>query len=146
MNMTTQFPCTCGGCRNYAPHVSRAYYQGEHYLSSVTDGPFFSADAMRFFRTRISHVALLNKPGAQYAPEDSGIAVILSNKRESDAPREYELVTICKWGHISREWDDANYQIRKYDTLRDARRALSTTGYPMGCQCHGCVLDREGRG
>ena len=143
MNTETEkkvtFSCTCNGCRRILPQVTRAYHQGEHYLDSVTEGHFFSPDTMRFFRSRISHVALLKEAGES----DEGVAVILSNKRDSDTPREYELVTICKWGHITREHE--YYSIKHYDSLRQARKALAAATYPTGCTCHGCTLDLSER-
>lgn len=139
MNTETEkkitFACTCNGCRRDLPMVSRAYHQGDWYLNSVTEGHFFSPDTMRWFRSRIAHVALLKEPGGS----DEGLAVIVSNKRDS-APREYELVTICKWGYITREHE--NYSIKHYDSLRQARKALAAAVYPIACGCHGCTIDR----
>jgi hypothetical protein len=139
MNTETEkkitFLCACNGCRRDLPIVTRAYHQGEHYLNSVTEGHFFSPDTMRWFRSRISHIALLQEPRGS----DQGLAVIVSNKRDS-APREYELVTICKWGYITREHE--GYSILHYDTLRQARKALSSAVYPTACACHGCTIDR----
>lgn len=134
----TPYPCTCNGCRRQLPQVSRAYYQGEWYLDSVVEGPFFSPDTMRVFKSRISHIALLKEPGLE-GIDDSGLAVILSNKRDSDTPREYELVRICKWGSITREYD--SHRVKRYDTLRQARKALEGAEYPTACTCHGCNLD-----
>lgn len=138
MNTETEkkvtFPCTCNGCRRLLPQVTRAYHQGEWHLNSVTEGHFFSPDTMRWFKSRIAHISLLQEPGGS----DQGLAVIVSNKRDS-APREYELVTICKWGHITREHE--SYSIKRYDTLRQARKALASAVYPTGCACHGCTLD-----
>jgi len=136
----TPYPCTCNGCRRQLPQVSRAYYNGEWYLDSVVEGPFFSSDTMRWFKSRISHIALLKEPGLENI-DDSGLAVILSNKRDSDTPREYELVRICKWGHITREYD--NYTVMHYNTLRQARKALAAAVYPTACACHGCTIDRD---
>ena len=139
MNTETEkkitFACTCNGCRRDLPMVSRAYHQGDWYLNSVTEGHFFSPDTMRWFRSRIAHVALLKEPSGS----DEGLAVIVSNKRDS-APREYELVTICKWGYITREHE--NYSIKHYDSLRQARKALAAAVYPTACGCHGCTIDR----
>lgn len=93
---------------------------------------------MRVFKSRISHIALLKEQGLE-GLDDSGLAVILSNKRDSATPREYELVRICKWGSITREYD--SYTVKHYDTLRQARKALEGAEYPTACTCHGCSLD-----
>jgi hypothetical protein len=135
---TPKFSCGCNGCRRYPRNVAQAYYGGEGYLSSVTNGHFFSYETMRWFRSRISQISLLSNPLSDDSRRQ-GIAVILSNKRDAATPREYELVTVCQWGEITRQHADSG-GILHYENLRQARKALGKAEYPA-CTCHGCMLD-----
>jgi hypothetical protein len=76
-----------------------------------------------------------------------GLSVIVSSKYGIDgAERYYEIVTICPYGDVNREWQDVSGEpIRKYKSLKVARIAWGLSSIFSSCSCHGCQLDRAGR-
>jgi hypothetical protein len=136
------FPCSCNGCRNYPTRPAEIWHESQ--IASKAQGYFFSKDTMKFFNSRIADF----KPvGISPSGVDS-LMVIVSNKRDND-PRDYEIVTLCPYGELGREWatDSEGDPITKYDTLNKARRSArwNCTIAAQICDCHGCQLDKAGR-
>jgi len=142
-NETTKlsFPCTCNGCRNYPTRPAEIWHESQ--IASKAQGYFFSKDTMKFFNSRIVDF----KPVGIASRADS-LMVIVSNKRDDDA-RTYEIVTLCPYGEIGREWvkDSDGAPIINYPTLNKARKSArwNCTIDPQICDCHGCQLDKAGR-
>ena len=135
------FPCTCNGCRNYLTRPAEIWHESQ--IASKAQGYFFTPDTMRFFKSRIADF----KPVA-ISPRADSLMVIVSNKRDDD-PRYYEIVTLCPYGELGREWarDDEGTLITQYETLTKARKSARwNCGIAAQiCDCHGCQLDKAGR-
>jgi len=99
---------------------------------------------MRFFKSRIADF----KPVGISPRRIDSLMVIVSNKRDDD-PRYYEIVTLCPYGELAREWakDSDGSPITSYESLNKARKSArwNCTIAPQLCDCHGCQLDRAGR-
>jgi hypothetical protein len=99
---------------------------------------------MRFFKSRIADF----KPVGISPRGVDSLMVIVSNKRDDD-PRYYEIVTLCPYGEIGREWatDSDGSPITQYESLNKARKSArwNCTIAPQLCDCHGCQLDKAGR-
>lgn len=112
-------------------------------IASKAQGYYFSRDTMRFFNSRIADF----KPVGISARADS-LMVIVSSKRGDDA-RDYEIVTLCPYGELGREWlkDSEGAPIAHYESLRAARKSArwNCTIAAQICDCHGCTLDKAGR-
>lgn len=135
------FPCTCNGCRNYPTRPSEVWHA--HQIASKAQGYFFTPDTMRFFKSRIVDF----KPVGISSRADS-LMVIVSNKQDNN-PRYYEIVTLCPYGELGREWvkDSDGSPIAQYASLRQARKSArwNCSIAPQICDCHGCQLDKAGR-
>jgi hypothetical protein len=135
------FPCTCNGCRNYPTRPAEIWHESQ--IAGKAQGYFFTPDTMRFFKSRIADF----KPVGISSRADS-LMVIVSNKRDDD-PRYYEIVTLCPYGELAREWarDDEGTLITQYATLAKARKSArwSCSIAAQICDCHGCQLDKAGR-
>ena len=134
------FKCTCNGCRGYSPRVAEIYHISQ--LSSKVDGHYFSPATMQFFSSRLGNWRRLDNPAAPAGVDKlDGIAVIVSSRYGYEgAQREYELITVCGYGSITRQ--DKAGVLDKYPTSRAANKALDAATYPGECSCHGCQLDR----
>jgi hypothetical protein len=134
------FKCTCNGCRGYSPRVSEIY--DIRQLSSKVDGHYFSPANMKFFNSRLGNWRRLDNPAAPAGVDKlDGIAVIVSSRYGYEgATREYELITVCGYGSITRQ--DKAGVLDKYPNSRAANKALDVATYPGECSCHGCQLDR----
>lgn len=87
----------------------------------------------------------MSNPASEESRRD-GLAVVVSSRGDfAGAAREYELIRICAYGAIQRDYDVMHAGLVKYDSSRAANKALAAAVYPSGCDCHGCVLDRQGR-
>jgi hypothetical protein len=147
--MTTQketqaklsFPCSCNGCRNYPTRPAEVWHESQ--IASKAQGYFFTPETMRFFKSRIADF----KPVSISSRADS-LMVIVSNKRDDD-PRYYEIVTLCPYGELGREWatDSTGSPITQYETLNKARKSArwNCSIAAQICDCHGCQLDKAGR-
>lgn len=137
----TVYPCTCNGCRNYPTRPAEIWHESQ--IASKAQGYFFSKDTMKFFNSRIADF----KPVKISARADS-LMVIVSNKRGDDV-RDYEIVMLCPYGELGREWvkDSNGSPITHYPSLAKARKSArwNCTITPQVCDCHGCTLDKEGR-
>ena len=136
------FPCSCNGCRNYPTRPAEIWHESQ--IASKAQGYYFTKDTMRFFNSRIADF----KPvGISSCGVDS-LMVIVSSKRDDDA-RTYEIVTLCPYGEIGREWvqDSDGAPITNYPSLNKARRSArwNCSIAPQLCDCHGCQLDKAGR-
>jgi hypothetical protein len=135
------FPCTCNGCRNVPTRPAEIWHESQ--IASKATGYFFSRDTMRFFKSRIADF----KP-VSITPRADSLMVIVSNKRDDD-PRYYEIVTLCPYGELAREWikDSDGSPIASYASLRAARKSArwNCTIAAQICDCHGCQLDKAGR-
>jgi hypothetical protein len=136
------FPCSCNGCRNYPTRPAEIWHESQ--IASKAQGYYFSKDTMRFFNSRIADF----KPvGISSCGVDS-LMVIVSSKRDDDA-RTYEIVTLCPYGEIGREWvqDSDGAPITNYSSLAKARKSArwNCTIAAQLCDCHGCQLDKAGR-
>ena len=136
------FACSCNGCRNYPTRPAEIWHQDQ--IASKAQGYFFTKETMRFFNSRIADF----KPVGISPRGVDSLMVIVSNKRDND-PRYYEIVTLCPYGELGREW--ATYSsgepVTYYETLSKARRSArwNCTIAPQVCDCHGCQLDKAGR-
>jgi hypothetical protein len=135
------FPCSCNGCRNYPTRPAEVW--NEHQIAGKAQGYFFTRETMRFFNSRIADF----KPVGISSRADS-LMVIVSNKRDND-PRYYEIVTLCPYGELGREWatDSTGAPITQYETLNKARKSArwNCSIAAQICDCHGCQLDKAGR-
>jgi hypothetical protein len=141
MTTATTFACTCNGCRNYPTRPAEIWHERE--IASKAQGYYFSRDTMKFFNSRIADF----KP-VGISPRADSLMVIVSSKRGDDA-RDYEIVTLCPYGELGREWvkDSEGAPITHYPSLRVARKSArwNCTIAPQLCECHGCTLDKAGR-
>ena len=141
MTTALKFDCTCNGCRNYPTRPAEIWHESQ--IASKAQGYYFSRDTMKFFNSRIADF----KP-VGISPRADSLMVIVSNKRGDDA-RDYEIVTICPYGELAREWvkDSDSAPIAHYESLRAARRSArwNCTVAAQICECHGCQLDKAGR-
>jgi hypothetical protein len=98
---------------------------------------------MKFFNSRIADF----KP-VGISPRADSLMVIVSSKR-GDSARDYEIVTLCPYGELGREWvqDSDGAPITHYPTLKAARKSArwNCTIAAQICDCHGCALDKAGR-
>jgi hypothetical protein len=136
------FPCSCNGCRNYPTRPAEIWHESQ--IASKAQGYFFTKDTMKFFNSRIADF----KPvGISPCGVDS-LMVIVSNKRD-EGPRYYEIVTLCPYGELGREWakDSDGSPITQYETLNKARKSPRWMCQIAAqiCDCHGCQLDKAGR-
>jgi hypothetical protein len=145
--MTTQkettklsFPCTCNGCRNYPTRPAEIWHESQ--IVSRAQGYFFSKDTMKFFNSRIADF----KPVGISSSGVDSLMVIVSSRRDND-PRYYEIITLCPYGEIGREWASDGEPITNYETLNKARKSArwNCTIAAQICDCHGCQLDKAGR-
>jgi hypothetical protein len=135
------FPCSCNGCRNYPTRPAEIWHESQ--IASKAQGYFFTKETMRFFNSRIADF----KPVGISPRGVDSLMVIVSNKRDND-PRYYEIVTLCPYGELGREWVTVGGSpIASYATLREARKSArwNCTIAPQLCECHGCQLDKAGR-
>ena len=136
------FPCSCNGCRNYPTRPAEIWHESQ--IASKAQGYFFTPDTMRFFKSRIADF----KPVGISPRGVDSLMVIVSNKRDDD-PRYYEIITLCPYGEIGREWatDNTGAPITQYASLSKARKSArwNCTIAPQLCDCHGCQLDKAGR-
>jgi hypothetical protein len=129
------FPCSCNGCRNYPTRPAEIWHESQ--IASKAQGYFFTRDTMKFFKSRIADF----KP-VGISPRADSLMVIVSNKRDDD-PRYYEIVTLCPYGELGREWNN----LTQYESLNKARKSArwNCTIAAQICDCHGCQLDKAGR-
>jgi hypothetical protein len=136
------FPCSCNGCRNYPTRPGEIWHESQ--IASKAQGYFFTRDTMRFFNSRIADF----KPVRISSCGVDSLMVIVSNKRDED-PRYYEIITLCPYGELGREWvrDNEDTLITQYSSLVQARKSArwNCTIAPQLCDCHGCQLDKAGR-
>jgi hypothetical protein len=136
------FPCSCNGCRNYPTRPGEIWHESQ--IASKAQGYFFTPETMRFFKSRIADF----KPVGISPRGIDSLMVIVSNKRDDD-PRYYEIVTLCPYGELGREWatDSDGSPITSYETLNKARKSArwNCSIAAQICDCHGCQLDRAGR-
>ena len=136
-----RFDCTCNGCRNYPTRPAEIWHESQ--IAGKAQGYYFTPDTMRSFKSRIADF----KP-VGISPRAKSLMVIVSSKGWDDA-RVYEIVTLCPYGELGREWNkDADGEpITHYETLAKARKSArwNCTIEPQICDCHGCQLDKAGR-
>lgn len=137
----TVYPCSCNGCRNYPTMPAQIWHESQ--IASKAQGYYFSKDTMKFFNSRIADFKAV-----KISSRADSLMVIVSS-RHGDLARDYEIVTLCPYGELSREWlrDGSGTPIERYDSLRAARKSArwNCSIAPQICDCHGCSLDREGR-
>jgi hypothetical protein len=135
------FACSCNGCRNYPTRPAEIWHESQ--IASKAQGYYFSRDTMRFFSSRIADF----KP-VSISPRCDSLMVIVSSKH-GDSARDYEIVTLCPYGELAREWaqDSDGVPVNQYESLRAARKSArwNSTIAPQICDCHGCQLDQTGR-
>ena len=140
-----RFDCTCQGCRNYPTRPAEIWHESQ-IAGKEREGYFFTRESMRLFSSRVSDF----KPVGISASGIASLMVIVSSRYGIEgAGRYYEVLTMCPFGKVSREWDDTNAQepLVKYASLAKARKSALWTGQaprPI-CSCHGCQLDEAGR-
>lgn len=135
------YPCTCNGCRNYPTRPAEIWHESQ--IASKAQGYYFSRDTMKFFNSRVADF----KP-VGISPRADSLMVIVSSKHGDNA-RDYEIVTLCPYGELAREWviDSDGSPVNYYESLRAARKSArwNCTIAPQLCDCHGCTLDKAGR-
>jgi hypothetical protein len=136
------FACTCNGCLNYPTRPAEIWHQSQ--IASKAAGYYFTRDTMRAFGSRLADW----KP-VGISPRADSLMVIVSSKRYLDQPRDYEIVTLCPYGELGREWvkDSEGAPIEHYASLYKARKSArwNCTIAAQICDCHGCQLDKAGR-
>jgi len=136
-----KYECTCNGCRNYPTRPAEIWHESQ--IASKAQGYYFSRDTMKFFNSRIADF----KPVGISSRADS-LMVIVSSKHGDNA-RDYEIVTLCPYGELAREWlkDSDGSPIAHYPSLKAARKSArwNCTIAAQLCDCHGCALDKAGR-
>jgi hypothetical protein len=142
------FACSCNGCRNYPTRPGQIWHESQ--IANRCNGYYFSRDTMKMFSSRISDFKAIGvNPGMNGKQGELSLMVIVSSRYDIEgAARYYEIVTICPFGEVSREWDSNNEDpILKYPSLAKARASRRWMGNiaAMVCNCHGCQLDRAGR-
>jgi hypothetical protein len=141
MTNAIKYECSCNGCRNYPTRPAEIWHESQ--IASKAQGYYFSKDTMKFFSSRIADF----KP-VGISPRADSLMVIVSSKRGDDA-RDYEIVTLCPYGELGREWlkDSDGAPIAHYESLRAARKSArwNCTIAAQICECHGCTLDKAGR-
>jgi len=142
------FTCECNGCRNYPTRPGQIWHESQ--IAGRAKSFYFSRDTMKIFSSRISDFKPIGvNPGMNGKQGELSLMVIVSSRHDIEgAARYYEIVTICPFGEVSREWDSNNEDpILKYPSLAKARASRRWTGNiaAMVCECHGCQLDRAGR-
>jgi hypothetical protein len=135
-----QFNCECKGCRGYLPDIAGIVYPEQ--LAHRAQGYYFTRDTMRLFKSRyVDWSRLTNSAGGSGRDNRDGVAVIVSSRHGyENAPRYYEVITLCAWGTVHR--GENSDGLKQFKTLRAARKALAAAIYPTACSCHGCQLDR----
>jgi len=136
------FACSCNGCRNYPTRPGEIWHESQ--IAGKAQGYYFTRDTMKFFNSRIADF----KPVGISPRGIDSLMVIVSSKRDDD-PRTYEIVTLCPYGELGREWlkDSDGNPIAHYKSLRAARNSArwNCTIAAQVCDCHGCQLDAAGR-
>ena len=137
-----RFDCSCNGCRNYPTRPAEIWHESQ--IASKAQGYYFTKDTMRFFNSRIVDF----KPVGISPTGIFSLMVIVSSKH-GDLPREYEIVTLCPYGELGREWakDNEGDPITHYESLNKARKSArwNCSIAAQICDCHGCQLDQAGR-
>jgi hypothetical protein len=135
------FACTCNGCRNYPTRPAEIWHESQ--IASKAQGYYFSKDTMKFFNSRIVDFIPVG-----ISPRADSLMVIVSSKR-GDSARDYEIVTLCPYGELAREWvkDSDGSPITHYESLIKARKSprWRCSIAAQICDCHGCQLDKAGR-
>lgn len=136
-----RFACECKGCRGYLPDIAGIVWPQQ--LADRVQGYYFSPSSMRVFNSRLGNWVRLTNPASTDGKRD-GIAVVVSSRYDiPGAARFYEVIRICAWGAVHRQ--EGPDGLEKSDTSRAANKLLAAATYPDACECHGCILDREGR-
>jgi hypothetical protein len=139
MSTNTKYSCTCNGCRGYAKANSlyRNYWQG---LVSELGGHYFSPSNRKYHRSRITGWNYLYLKGS---PDIYGVTIKETRAagfNKSDG-REYAVSIWCRYGELVESVRQLNARAaNKYMSSAAAVELLDA------CYCHGCALDREGRG
>ena len=137
-NTKLTFNCTCSGCRGYFSRPAEIWHESQ--IAGKTNGYYFSRDTMKFWRSRVVEFKPIENPNG----EIPGLAVIVSSKYPDAAARQYEVLTICQYGEVNRDYAFGNIGMVYYETLKAAKKAFESVAYPGECSCHGCQLDRAG--
>lgn len=136
------FACSCNGCRNYPTRPAEVWHESQ--IPSKAQGYYFSRDTMKFFNSRIADF----KP-VGISPRGVDSLMVIVSSKHGDNPRTYEIVTLCPYGELGREWliDSDGAPIAEYPTLSKARKSFrwNCTVAAQICECHGCQLDKAGR-
>ena len=141
-NKKLSFDCECNGCRNYPTRPAEIWHTAQ--LEGKTQGYFFEPSSMKMFSSRVSDF----KPVGISKSGISSLYVIVSSRYGiKGASRYYEILIVCPFGNVSRDWQDEGANLAKFDTLAKTRKSARWTGNaprPI-CNCHGCQLDEAGR-
>jgi hypothetical protein len=139
-----RFDCACNGCRNYPTRPAEIWHESQ-IPNKEREGYFFTRDTMKAFSSRISD---FKEIGISVSGIGSLMVIVSSRYGIEGAKRYYEVLTMCPFGIVSRDWTtDTEEPLAKYPTLAKARKSARWTGNaprPL-CSCHGCQLDVAGR-
>ena len=135
------FPCECKGCRGRTADLA-SVWRWEHIPDRVA-GHYFDAATRRFFRTRINSWRQL--AGGALAVRESSAGDM------ENTWRAHRVVLFCRYGSLVTRYgrdgadDLTSTPWRTGDAAERFMRGLDI-GAADGCECHGCTLDRNGRG
>lgn len=129
MTTQTRFDCTCKGCRGRTADLDSVWQWRQ--IPDKIQGHYFDDSTRRFFSSRINSWRHL-----------SGGALAVRESSAGDMDNTYRIhrvVVFCNYGTLV-------YQSDKFSTGKKAQEHMASLPDTVeGCECHGCVLDREGR-
>ena len=139
-----RFDCACVGCRNYPTRPAEIWHESQ-IPGKEREGYFFTRDTMKAFSSRVSD---FKSVGISKSGILSLMVIVSSRYGIEGAERYYEVLTMCPYGVVSRDWsDDQAEPLMKFALLAKARKSKRWTGNaprPV-CSCHGCQIDEAGR-
>jgi hypothetical protein len=129
------FPCECRGCRGRDADL-RSVWRWEHIPDRVTH--FYDHSTRRFFRARILSWRHLDR---------GALAVRESSAGDMDNTwRAHRVVVFCRYGKIVERYPVAVGDAWRTGAAAARFMAALPGDAAAGCGCHGCTLDRNGRG
>lgn len=133
------FPCECKGCRGWTADL-RSVWRWEHIPDRV-QGHYFDKATRRFFHARI--LSWRHLDGGALAVRESSAGDM------ENTWRAHRVVVFCRYGSlVARYGRDGADDLTPWRTGDAAARFMRSLdmGAADGCGCHGCTLDRDGRG
>jgi hypothetical protein len=130
------FPCECRGCRGRDADLA-SVWQWQQIPGRVA-GHYFDPDTRRFFRSRILSWRHLDR---------GALAVRESSAGDMDNTwRAHRVVVFCRFGELVERYPVAVGEPWRTGAAAARFMAALPGDAAAGCGCHGCTLDRNGRG